>query len=117
MASKESRATGTTRPEYKHPVFGSLRKNAKGYLRINAGPKRDQYLHRAVWELTAGKPIPEGFEVHHMNGKKCWCPHELVALEAALHPPPEPLRCPYTGRYMTREQFLRMFGYLPERAA
>ena len=81
----------------KHPVFGTFRINRKGYPRINAGPNRDQYLHRAVFEKVAGRPVREGFDVHHMNGKTCFCPHQLVEIQKELHVKPEPLRCPLTG--------------------
>lgn len=93
-----------------HPIFGSFHLNHKGYPRINGGPHRKKFLHRAVWELIAGRPIPEGFTVHHMNGKLCWCPHQLVALGPHLHQHADRLRDPYTGEFMRREQWLRRYG-------
>ena len=100
-----------------HPVFGSLRVNEKGYLRINAGPHRDQYLHRAVWERVAEKPLPPGWHVHHMGPKKCACPHQLVALPAELHAGPQPLRCPFTGVFLSVQAYERRFGESPRRCA
>lgn len=100
-----------------HPIFGSCRLNEGGYWRINSGPKRNMYLHRAVWEATAGRPVPQGFEVHHMGPKLCACPHNLVALQKELHVRPEPLRCPNTGEFLSLATWLRRFGVLPERFA
>ena len=47
-----------------------------GYLKVRVGrahPYADVngwvYLHRLVW-LAAGREIPEGFIVHHINGEK-----------------------------------------------
>ena len=89
--------------------FGFARANEKGYPRLWAGKWRGQYLHRAVWEKIAKRKIPKGFQVHHMNGKLCWCPHQLVALGPGLHVH-EPIRHPYTGEFMTRDQYVREFG-------
>ncbi len=94
---------------FKHPVFGSCRINHKGYPRINGGPKRNWYLHRAVFERVAGRPPRDGFHIHHMNGKMCVCPHELVEIQAELHPA-RMLRDPYTGEFMTPESYRRRYG-------
>lgn len=102
--------------KYFHPWFGSLRRNRKGYLRINAGSKRDMYLHRAVWEKVAGQPLPDGWVVHHMN-KGCNCPHNLVAMPECLHIMSEPLRCPYTGKFLSVTEYERRYGYEPKRIA
>ena len=95
-----------------HSEFGSCRINEKGYPRINGGPRRNQYLHRAVWEETAGIAVPPGFQIHHMNGKRCWCPHQLVALQSALHVSTERRRDPYTGQFMTGDEFARRYPEL-----
>jgi hypothetical protein len=97
-------------PALNHPVFGSCRLSTKGYPRINGGAHADKYLHRAVFELIAGRPVREGFHIHHMNGKLCFCGHQLVELEAALHPAPEPIRHPYSGRFMTASEYERSMG-------
>ena len=91
-----------------HPSFGSARINAKGYPRLNGGPRRNQYLHRAVFEEVAGRPVRPGFHIHHMNGKLCWCPHQLVEIQAVLHPA-ETLRHPFTGRFMKPDEYRREF--------
>ena len=93
-----------------HPIFGSFRLNEKGYARINAGPHRDKFLHRAVFENVAGRPIKPDHQIHHMNGKQCVCPHQLIELQACLHPPPEPLRCPFTGMFLKPAEFERRLG-------
>jgi hypothetical protein len=90
--------------------------NHKGYPRINSGARRDQYLHRAVFEEIAGRPVREGFDIHHMNGKRCFCPDQLIEIQKELHPAPQPLRCPITGQYLTPEGFHRRFGVEPLRA-
>lgn len=89
--------------------FGSCRINEKGYLRINSGPQKDKYLHRAVFEKVAGRPVKQGLHIHHMNGKLCWCPHELLELPMELHPSPV-YKDPYTGEFMTRKQFFTRYG-------
>lgn len=97
-------------PLLTHPTFGTCRKSTKGYPRINSGPHADKYLHRAVFEQIAGRPVREGFHVHHMNGKLCFCGHQLIELQAELHPAPEPPRHPYTGRFMNTSEIAREMG-------
>ena len=89
--------------------FGHCYLNGKGYPAISGGAHRKEYLHRVVWEKIAGKKIPKGFTVHHMNGKLCWCPHQLVALGPGLHAHPA-IRDPYTGEFMSRDAYLRRYG-------
>src|SRR6202521_479720 len=71
-----------------HSWFGRATLNSESpggrYLRLCSGPRRHQYLHRAVWEAVAGFPVPAGWVVHHMRPDHC-CPESLVALEACLH--------------------------------
>lgn len=42
-----------------HPTLGSFSVNAKGYPRLNRKPRR--YLHRAVFEDVAGRPVRQGW--------------------------------------------------------
>jgi hypothetical protein len=95
-----------------HPVLGSVsvRLNHKGYPRINSGPLRNEFLHRAVFEKIAGRPVREGFHVHHMNGKLCTCCWQLLEIQACLHRAAEPLRCPFTGRFMNYAEYERVYG-------
>ena len=98
-------------PVLVHPEFGPCYlSKPKQYPRISRQPFRNKYLHIAVWERVAGRPVREGFHVHHMAGK--WCPEQLIEIEAALHPA-STLRHPYTGRFMTATEFEREFHRLP----
>jgi hypothetical protein len=99
-----------------HPVLGavSVRLNHKGYPRINSGPLRGQFLHRAVFSTVAGRLVREGFTVHHMAGKGCSCPWNLVEIEGPLHAPREALRHPFTGRFMTLDDYESEFRRLPD---
>ena len=87
--------------------------NHKGYPRINGGAHVDEFLHRAVWEYVAGRPLPPGWHVHHMRGKLCWEPESLVASPACLHPVREALRDPYTGRFISAAGYERRYGAPP----
>lgn len=98
-----------------HPTLGSFRLNHKGYPRLNGGPRRNQYVHRAVFEIVAVRPIREDCHIHHMASKLCWCPHQLLELPKALHPAQEPLRDPYTGQFLTIEAYERRYGEKPAR--
>lgn len=89
--------------------YGRCVLNSKGYLRIRTGPLRDKYLHRAVWERVAGRELPPGMQVHHMKSKTCWCPHNLVALQDCLHVQ-EKLRDPYTGEFLSFDQWRRRYA-------
>jgi HNH endonuclease len=91
------------------PGFGGCVVNAKGYPRIASGPLRGQYLHRAVWESVAGRPLPKGWQVHHMNGKLDWAPGSLLALEPCLHVSAERRRDPYTGEFLSEEQWRKRY--------
>jgi hypothetical protein len=90
--------------------LGHCVRNAKGYPRITSGVLRGMYLHRAVWERIAGRKLPEGWQVHHMNGKNCVCGPSLLALQGCLHVAGERRRDPFTGEYMSRDQYLRRYG-------
>lgn len=81
--------------------FGHAVINDKGYPRVKTrGPFRDKYVHRLSFESVAGRPIREGFTVHHMGPKTCWCPHNLVELQGRLHVSVERPRHPYTGKFL-----------------
>lgn len=41
----------------------------KGYCRVRAKGRRLQMMHRVVWEAVHG-PVPDGYDVHHINGDK-----------------------------------------------
>jgi hypothetical protein len=91
--------------------FGSVRLNHKGYYRINGGLNRNEYLHRAVWEKVAGRPIPDGWHIHHQDfNKKHCCPHNLIAMPPEFNPSPS-RRCPYRGTYVSVEEWKSITGY------
>ncbi len=39
----------------------------RGYYRITNGKNRGKLLHRLIWEDHYGKPVPEGYDIHHLN--------------------------------------------------
>jgi hypothetical protein len=99
----------------RHPTLGTFRLNEKGYPRLNSGKHRNKYVHRAVFEEIAGRPVRTGFNIHHMNGKHCFCPHQLLEIQKELHVASEPLRCPFTGEFMKPAEFERRYGIAPMR--
>jgi hypothetical protein len=100
-------------PAGTHPIFGSFRLNHKGYPRLNSRKFGQKFLHRAVFEQVAGRPVRPGFDIHHMAGKRCFCPHNLIEIQRELHPAPRVLRCPYTGEFLSVDGYVRRFGHLP----
>lgn len=77
---------------------------------VNTTYKRGARLHRMVFEELAGKPLEPGIEVHHQNDvKTCACPHNLIAMPGAFNPSGAK-RCPFTGRFMGREEYFAEFG-------
>jgi hypothetical protein len=44
--------------------------NTNGYIRIKAGPQRDQYVHVMILEAKLGRKIRQGYTVHHENWNK-----------------------------------------------
>ena len=90
-------------------IYGTAVITRKGYVRLKSGPHRDKYLHRVVWEMIAGHPLPEGFDVHHMGGKRENVGEKLLALDHNLHRA-ERERCPYTGRFLSRREVAMLYG-------
>jgi len=89
----------------------------KNYPRLYSGSRRGAYVHRAVWEWVSGKKLPKDWHVHHMDGDKLnFAPGNLLALPAILHEGPQPLRCPYTGRFLSLEQYRQRIGVEPCRS-
>lgn len=39
-------------------------------LTDNEGKQKTYYLHRVVWESVTGSPIPEGYEINHIDERK-----------------------------------------------
>jgi len=58
---------GHLNPNWKGGVYV----NDEGYLRISAGPLRDEYVHILVAEAKIGREIdPLKEEVHHVDGDR-----------------------------------------------
>jgi hypothetical protein len=89
--------------------LGSFRLNQKGYPLLNSRKQGQKFVHRAVFEIVAGRPPRDGFHIHHMNWKLCWCPGQLLEIQAELHPS-RTLRDPYTGEFMTISAYRRRYG-------
>ena len=50
--------------------FGNGHHGALGYIQITTGPNKGKLLHRLIWEEWYGKPVPNGYDIHHLNGNK-----------------------------------------------
>lgn len=81
--------------------------NKDGYPRFRTGPHRDKYVHRVVFEKTASRDVRPGFQVHHQGSKLCFCPHNLIELPEEFNRR-SALRCPYTGRFISWNEYRRM---------
>lgn len=102
----------------RHPSLGRWCCNPpKGYPRLTGGRKKDrrEYVHRAVWKaLGKAGPLfgelPDSYHVHHQNfNKMCFCPGNLIAMPASLHPA-NFLICPYTRRFVGPDEYKRVMG-------
>lgn len=94
----------------------------KGYIRITSGEHRHKYQHRRVvehlleteWHPFFGDRLPDSVDVHHCDGihaHNCHC--NLLILDRAIHAAISRaaiLRCPYTGRFLTVDEYRRMYG-------
>lgn len=94
-----------------HTIFGSAVVKRNGYLEIRSGKHRGRYLHCVVWETVAGRPLPDGWEVHHQDFNKTNnAPENLIAMPGELHPANSYNRCPYTGRFLSRREMEQRYG-------
>lgn len=91
----------------KHPL-GNWITNDKGYPKFKSGPFRDKYVHRVIFAQVAGRPIRDGFHVHHQGSKLCFCPHMLVECPPEFNPR-TPLRDPYSGQFLDRDSYQRRY--------
>ena len=80
------------------------------YPRFTSGKYAGEYVHRAIFEEVAGRPPKEGMHMHHMNGVFCFCPHQLLECPAVFNVKWERPRHPYTGRFISRDEYEREFG-------
>ncbi len=91
-----------------HPLGNWSCNPPKGYPRFYSGPHRNEYVHRAVWENVAGRPLPEGWHVHHQSFDRMnFQPHELIAMQPCFNQACT-LRCPWTGRFMSVDEYKRL---------
>lgn len=90
--------------------YFNTRHQGGGYWRLSNGPFKRKYLHRAAFEAIAGRPVRDGFVIHHMKGRDHFCGESLVEIQACLHIKSEQLRDPYTGEWITPEQYNRRYN-------
>jgi HNH endonuclease len=67
---------------------GGVSTTPKGYLKITAGPFRDRFLHRLIWEWTHpyDAPLKENEDIHHVDGNKLNChPSNLMRMRKDEH--------------------------------
>ena len=93
---------------------------SKGYIRIRAGKYRDKYEHRRVierlmeesWHPFYGDHIPPGMQVHHIDFSRAHnCHQNLLLLSESIHRAlKKEIRCPYTGRFLSKREWERMMG-------
>ena len=58
---------------------------AKGYMRLTAGPYRNEYLHRLLGAFKVGRPLNAGcMEVHHENGNKLDFGFDNIGMAASM---------------------------------
>ncbi len=91
---------------------GTVRKGGpatRGYVLVRRKPYRNWLQHRAVvdtlvkqWNPFGWDRLPDHIQVHHMDfGRANNEPTNLLISPPELHPRREPLRCPYTGRFLS----------------
>lgn len=73
--------------------------------------KRGEKLHRVtmrVLMIDKGIELTDEMHVHHQDFNKANnCPCNLIACPMLFNPR-SAVRCPYTGRYMSKDEYLRM---------
>jgi hypothetical protein len=72
------------------PILAERRAGGRVYIWKPEHPRahKDGYVHRSilVWEQTHGRPLPDGWDVHHVNGiKDDDRPKNLLALSHGKH--------------------------------
>lgn len=92
---------------------GRFSRNGPGYLRWNSSPKRyprNKRAHRIIAEILLGRELTQDEFVHHMDFNTLNnSPENLIIMPGCLNPA-NTIRCPFTGRFLSREEYLRLFG-------
>jgi hypothetical protein len=98
-----------------HPLGNWILNPPKLYPRFTSGMYRNRYVHRIVWELVAGRQLPDGWHVHHQDFDRLnFAPCNLIAMPACFNVVGNSgLRCPYTGKYLALAEWEHRFGYAP----
>ena len=90
--------------------------HSKGYIIYTSRATRHRIrrgvrLHRYIIEKLLGRPLEEDVHIHHMdNDKGNCCPCNLICLPSCFNPS-SATRDPYTGQYLSKEQYLRRYPY------
>jgi len=83
------KARGLTKRRENNPHWKGGRNTNNGYVSvIDPRVAETTYIpeHRLVWEQEHGKPVPEGYVIHHLNGIKTDNrPCNLVAIPKPQH--------------------------------
>lgn len=90
-------------------TYGNWHTNHKGYARFHSGSFRLQYVHRVVFQQTAGRSIRAGFQIHHMGDRLCFCSHNLLECPPEFNPRTS-IRDPYTGQFLSAEAYQRRYA-------
>lgn len=89
--------------------------HSKGYViytsrSLSSGIRRGARMHRLVVERIIGRALTEDEQVHHQDFNKtnnCYC--NLILLPSLFNPSCA-LRDPYTGEFLSLEQWRRRYG-------
>ena len=108
------RPYGTIILPYFLPLEGWSRVGDRGYIGYTGrdtfrGIIRGARLHRMLVEHLLGDTLSLEFHIHHQDGNKLNnCPGNLVLCYHAGFNPAPTRQCPFTGRYLTVDQYRRL---------
>ena len=102
-----------TLPDWLPPSGWSL--DPKGYAcytsrRKQPLIKRGERAHRVIVKALLGRPLDPEMHVHHQSGNKLDnAPSNLVYMPACFNPT-NARKCPYTGRYMSLQEWKKSYA-------